>query len=110
MLATLPCGLVELDRDDDLREAAVSALRESNYRILRTLDCKVEAGVVYLKGELPSFYLKQIAQSVILGHVAADGVTNLIEVRKPRKPQMSSVRYEVDSTYPVHPWLTPLEA
>jgi hypothetical protein len=53
----------EAARDEELRYAAGAALRASDYRCLRTLECRAEGGVVMVSGVVPSFHLKQLAQA-----------------------------------------------
>ena len=67
--------------DADLRDAALEVLRSSAYPALRRLRCDVAGSVVRLHGVLPSYYLKQIAQSAIHRLEAIRGVTNLVEVQ-----------------------------
>lgn len=64
------------------RHAAV-ILGESAYLPLRTLRCNYENGKLTLRGEVPTFYLKQLAQSVIRDIECPNGVINLIEVVSP---------------------------
>lgn len=44
---------------------AQRALRASGYRDLCGLHCRAEEGVVTLEGEVGSFFLKQMAQTVV---------------------------------------------
>ena len=71
-----------LDRDNSIWDAAIAALRSSGYRVLWGISCEVREGVVFLTGEVPSFYLKQMAQTVILGQTRVKGVKNRVEVRE----------------------------
>ncbi len=63
------------DRFRDIAEAANHCLRNSPYRALRGITCRYERGVLFLKGHLPSFYHKQLAQEAV---AAARGVTQVI--------------------------------
>ena len=67
--------------DDGLRSAALARLRSSGYAGLRRLRCEVTDAVVIVRGTLPSYYLKQMAQSVILRLDGIRSVKNLVEVR-----------------------------
>jgi hypothetical protein len=52
--------------DDCLRSAAPARLRSSGYAGLRRLRCEVTDALVIVRGVLPSYYLKQMAQAVLL--------------------------------------------
>ena len=43
-------------------------LHRCGYLVLRTISCDVRNGVIHLRGRVPSYYLKQIAQ-VIAGSI-----------------------------------------
>ena len=62
---------------------ARTALKTSGYRAVALLDCEVIDVVVILLGVAPSFYLKQIAQAVILRLGTVERVENRVEVRLP---------------------------
>lgn len=67
--------------DDRLRAAALALLRCSGYRPLARLNCEVRDGRAVLTGVVPSFYLKQLAQELLLRLEELRGVLNLLEVR-----------------------------
>ena len=58
-------------------------LRRSGYLALRDVSCDACAGVVRLRGRLPSYYLKQMAQAVVAEVEGVRRVINLIEVVAP---------------------------
>jgi osmotically-inducible protein OsmY len=76
----LPDKLHE-DEDASLRRAAVDVLSASGYGHLRILRCAVAAGVVTISGFVPSYFLKQMAQEVVLRLAHVRQVKNLVEVR-----------------------------
>ena len=55
-------GLQRLD-DLQLKQRVIEALRASGYRAMRNIDVTVAKGMVILRGRVPSYYLKQIAQT-----------------------------------------------
>jgi hypothetical protein len=69
------------EADDRLSAAAAARLRSCGHRPLWSLRCEVRGGVVFLSGVLPTFYLKQLAQTVLLRLEEVRGVKNLVEVR-----------------------------
>ena len=58
-------------------------LVRSGYRALHDLSCLISDDVVYLRGCLPSQYLKQVAQEIALGIEGVRQVINEIEVSRP---------------------------
>ena len=70
-------------KDDALGLAALKLLHVSSYTSLRRLRCEVTHGVVIVHGILPSYYLKQMAQTIIQRLEGIQSVMNLVEVREP---------------------------
>jgi hypothetical protein len=68
--------------DDRLCIAALKLLQSSGYTPLRRLQCEVTDAVVIVHGTLPSFYLKQMTQSIIQHLEGIQGVMNLVEVQE----------------------------
>ncbi len=66
--------------DRGVLELAEAILRESPYRQLRNVRCEFRDDILILHGELPSFHLKQIAQSVVQSLKDEIEVDNRIEV------------------------------
>jgi osmotically-inducible protein OsmY len=63
-----------------IEEVAEGHLRRSGYLALRDIGCTCRAGVVTLRGCLPTYYLKQIAQHVVAELEDVCGIINHIEV------------------------------
>lgn len=61
-------------------EQAVQLLRNSQYFPIRFLSCTYDGGVLTIGGRLPSFHLKQIAQTAVLGIAGVVRIENRIEV------------------------------
>jgi osmotically-inducible protein OsmY len=74
---------LEFEDDDQLCAAVRAALAESDHRALRRLHCQAVDGVVILLGRVASFYLKQLAQTLVRSVEGARGVINLLEVHEP---------------------------
>lgn len=78
---------VELDdgeiqlADESIEKQLKAEFRRSPYPAIRTLACHMHHGTVTLRGHVPSYYLKQLAQTVV-GHRLHDGVVirNQVEV------------------------------
>ena len=56
-------------------------LQTSGYCELRTIECRLEGGVAKLTGSVSSYYLKQIAQSIVARESGVRGIENRLEVR-----------------------------
>ncbi len=70
------------EADNLLRKAVISRLGTSGYPALGDLKCEVLGGGVVVSGAVPSFFLKQMAQTVILQLGNVKGVKNQLEVGK----------------------------
>lgn len=66
--------------DRALQEQAFRTLEATGYPAMRGVDCRVRDGVVDLRGEVPSFYFKQIAQSAVLSLRGVRSVRNHLRV------------------------------
>ena len=61
-------------------EAAESVLHGSSYTALRRIRCSCDHGNLTLEGELPSHYLKQVAQTLVAGNRNFNRLLNRIAV------------------------------
>ena len=64
-----------------IEDRASAVLRSSSYHPIRHVSCEVSERVLILRGRVPSFYLKQIAQTVVR-HLLENGlvIDNRVEV------------------------------
>lgn len=63
------------------RSAAIrQRLRATGSPGLRQIECECRGDQVILRGHVPTYYVKQLAQSLLLADPAIRGVENLIEV------------------------------
>jgi osmotically-inducible protein OsmY len=72
--------LTQGQEDLRLAERVERALRETGYGPLRRIEVAVQARLVLLGGCVPSYYLKQIAQTVALAVPGSYHVRNNLEV------------------------------
>ncbi len=63
-----------------IAEAAKERLQNSPYLPLRKVLCECEWGVLSLRGHLPSFYQKQLAQQAVSDVKGVSQILNEIEV------------------------------
>jgi len=59
---------------------AESSLRNSAYLALRRVRCEVHQGTAVLHGRLPTFFLKQMAQTIVARMEGVNEIINQIEV------------------------------
>lgn len=52
----------------------------TGYHVLRFVECEFRDGMVVLRGRVPTYYYKQVAQSMLLTDPCVTSVVNLIEV------------------------------
>ncbi len=65
------------------KELAEQGLRHNSYLALRNVSCEDHEGVLVLRGCLPSYYLKQVAQEIVAHLPGVGRVDNQIEVVTP---------------------------
>lgn len=70
----------QTERSALLHDAVIAAFRSSGYRRLWNLECNVRDDLVILTGVLPSFYLKQVAQTIAMSVDQVRQVRNAVEV------------------------------
>jgi osmotically-inducible protein OsmY len=58
-----------------IEEAATECLLKSPYHAVRKVFCQYDHGTLFLRGRLPSFHQKQVAQEAI---ARVEGVTQVI--------------------------------
>jgi hypothetical protein len=66
-----------------ITELAESKLRSKPYQALKSLCCDYQDGVLVLRGCLPSYYLKQVAQEVVARLDGVARIDNQIRVVTP---------------------------
>jgi osmotically-inducible protein OsmY len=64
-------------------ERVESQLRRNSYVALKNISCAFQDGVVTLRGCLPSYYLKQMAQTAVARVPGVDRIVNQIDVVSP---------------------------
>jgi hypothetical protein len=70
----------------DLAEMAQQCLRRSPYPVAGSVWCEHRHGVLFLRGQLPSYYLKQVAQETVRKFLGEIRIVNSIEVDKSLQP------------------------
>jgi hypothetical protein len=68
----------------EISEIAQTALRRSAYVELHDVTCDYSGGILTLKGRVPTYYLKQLAQASVASVPGVIEVHNRVEVTAPR--------------------------
>ena len=68
-----------------LEERAEQRLRCNSYLALKNITCEIEQGTLILRGQLPTYYLKQIASTAVADLDGVERVINQIEVVSHRR-------------------------
>ena len=66
-----------------LLELAEGCLRRTPYLALKNVACDCRDGVLVLRGCLPSYYLKQVAQEIVARLEGVQAIDNQIQVVPP---------------------------
>jgi len=61
-------------------QAALTRLRSSPHRVLQSLTCVFSSGQLHLKGTVPSYYMKQMAQETIRSVEGVEQIVNRVIV------------------------------
>ena len=59
-------AVAELASRNDLAVKIENSLRETGYTLLRRVQVAMGDGCIELRGQVPSYYLKQVAQETVL--------------------------------------------
>ena len=71
---------MRVENAEHVVHAAEGRLGASSHLFLRHVECRLEEGVLCLEGKVPTFYLKQAAQSLLKSLEGVDRVVNRLEV------------------------------
>ena len=75
-------GLRPREFKQDIERDIIRDLQRCGYLDVRGVSCEYDHGVLTLRGGVPSYYLKQIAQTVVLDRLQHAAVLkNQVEVR-----------------------------
>lgn len=69
---------------EEIAEIAQAALRRSSYFELHNVSCDYSGGVLTLRGHVPTYHLKQIAQASVADVPGVVEVHNRVEVTSAR--------------------------
>lgn len=70
--------------EERIESTAIDLLRSTPYRALKGIDCRFRDGVLTLRGQVESYFLKQVAQEKLLPQLGASvTIDNRVEVSDP---------------------------
>ena len=70
---------------EEIAEIARQVLRQSSYFELRDVSCEFSGGILTLRGRVPSYHLKQLAQASVVDVPGVVEVHNRVEVVTPAR-------------------------
>ena len=77
----------DTDQFLDAEEVARIRLQHSPYRALRRVTCEFTEGILLLRGCVPTYHYKQLAQVAVLGIAGVQRIVNEVEVESTLGPQ-----------------------
>lgn len=83
MISTIERKRCRSDRSEEVVKEAQVCLGQSAYSLLRQVLVEYERGVLVLRGTLPNYYHKQLAQEAVRRVDGVTRVVNKIEVPHP---------------------------
>lgn len=83
MISTIQRKLGRSDKSEQVVKEAQVCLEQSAYSLLRQVLVEYERGVLILRGTLPNYYHKQLAQEAVRRVEGVARVVNRIEVSHP---------------------------
>jgi osmotically-inducible protein OsmY len=72
-----------------LASAAALQLQSSSNAMLRSVTCEFRDGALLLRGQVTSYYLKQLAQEAVRSLAGVGAIINCVEVVRGSKPRSS---------------------
>lgn len=72
--------LLSVTLSDTVAKLAERRLGNSGYRVLQQVQCEYHAGTLTLHGHVPSFYMKQVAQTVVKSLGSVQCIDNQLDV------------------------------
>ena len=78
--AASPYTPIRSPNSEQVVASAQRLLRQSPYRALHHVNCEFHEGIMTLRGQVASFYLKQVAQTTVRGVYGIGVISNRLEV------------------------------
>lgn len=94
---------VEIEHAQSRTRLAQQRILGSSYAEVRCIRCQIHDGVLYLRGQVTSFYLKQLTQETVRSLEGIHAISNFVEVIDPdRSLQAASDASIDDSNAEIH--------
>ncbi|MBL8888410.1 MAG: BON domain-containing protein [Planctomycetaceae bacterium] len=72
--------IVDIEHSQTKTRLAQQLVLSSSYAEVRCIRCEIRDGVLYLRGQVTSFYLKQLTQEAVRWMKGIDAISNCVEV------------------------------
>jgi BON domain len=76
---------VDIEHSQTKTRLAQQLVLSSSYAEVRCIRCEIRDGVLYLRGQVTSFYLKQLTQEAVRLMDGVDAISNCVEVIYPER-------------------------
>ena len=83
MSALKPACVEPATSQASINELAERRLRSNSHLALKGVSCENLDGVLFLRGRLPTYYLKQLAQEAVVGLAGVQRIDKQIRVISP---------------------------
>lgn len=84
-----------VDASEEVAKSVRKSLEESAYCILKTVSFCYERGVLFLRGQLPTYFHKQLAQEAVRRIEGVTRIVNQIEVTRGPSRRVPSWRITI---------------
>ncbi len=78
---------IAVEISNRLTRIAKKRIQSSQYSEIRRIQCEVREGILFLKGQVSSYYIKQLAQEIVRTVEGIGGLANHVEVTYPDTPR-----------------------
>lgn len=78
----------------DVAEIAMKLLRSCSHSPVRRVQCRFHEGVLILSGQVPTFYMKQVAQELLRNLQRVEQIDNRLSVTERRRCREDSDCYD----------------
>jgi hypothetical protein len=77
---------VDIEHTQAKTRLAQKLVLSSSYAEVRCIRCEIRDGILYVRGQFTSFYLKQLTQETVRWMKGIDAISNCVEVVYPDRP------------------------
>ncbi len=89
---------VDIEQSQTKARLAQQRILSSSYAEVRCIRCEIHDGVLYLRGQVTSFYLKQLTQETVRSLEGIHTISNFVEVIDPDRSLQAAFEASVDDS------------